>query len=364
MKVLMIEDEEDFIGRVQTAFAGSGESTLLTNKEVGLDDSAFNREGGESIEDQLRDQLKKIVAEKEIDLVFLDTDLSREKGLRTQTEYRYAFRQIGLPVCRYRKRARQSAAQSLELSHKLAIDGATAIMVPHDIVTEDGPENDLVKWLTEIHLGFSKLSEAMSANPQILQDTPGPAGILASLLRKPSLHADLLGYTSQNSLFFGGTETASQVESEKTSLFSTRLGYWLVNYILAFPGPILHDGATAAFLNVTLDSLKNGKLREVIEPARYSGPFENLGGKHYWLEDLADLLERSGGDITRHEALKDERLERVDASPYGQAFYCIVSQKPIPASEAATSPDWIPSGARMTKIRQEDLDQLGPMLNI
>jgi len=41
-----------------------------------------------------------------------------------------------------------------------------------------------------------------------------------------------------------------------------------------------------------------------------------------------------------------------------------LSREPIKAEDAAPNPDWIPSGAQLARIKQEDLDQLGPMLNI
>lgn len=363
MKVLIIEDETDFVSRIVDAFASESGATLLRPEDVGLTEE-FNHGGGDSIEEQLKARVLAVVQEHNIDLVLLDTDLSRDIGLRTQTEFRQAFLEIGVPVCRYRKKAKQSQAQNLTLSRRLATDGATAIMVPHHLVTGDGPEIGLVKWLRSVDAGFAKLSASLRDSPKFLDDGLGPAGILAGILNRPGLHADLLGYTSQNSLFFGGTEGSGNSAESDIKLFSTRLGYWLVNYILAFPGPILHNASAAAYLNLTMPSFCKSEVQDAVKSTLYDGPFASLGSDHYWFENLAELVEQWGGDITCVPELAGLGLERVDSAPYGQAFYCLVNEKPIAASEAAPSPDWIPSGAQLTRIRQEDLDQLGPMLNI
>ncbi|RAN82083.1 hypothetical protein B5P43_10415 [Bacillus sp. SRB_336] len=360
MRVLMIEDEPKFVAAVKAVFESANDATLLMATDIGVADE-FNRDGNESIEEQLAGRLSRVAAEHKIDLVLLDTDLSREAKFQTQTVYRQAFRQIGLPVCRYRKKARETLAHNFELIYRLATDGATAVSVPHEAVVDDGPENCLVDWLKAVSAGFQALRDELQRRPELLTTTLGPAGILAGLLGRPELHPDLLGYTAPNFFFFAsdGGKAGQDVHD-----YATSLGYWLVNYILAFPGPILHKAATAAYLNITVDSLDRPGVLQLLEPAMYAGPFASLDGGHYWLNDLADLIEKWGGDIRQAPELKEVRLDQVDAGPRAQAFFCIVNKQPIPASEAASSPDWIPSGAQMARIRQDDLEQLGPMLNI
>jgi hypothetical protein len=360
MRVLMIEDEPKFVAAVKAVFESANDATLLMATDIGVTDD-FNRDGNESIEEQLAGRLSRVATEHKIDLVLLDTDLSREAKFQTQTVYRQAFRQIGLPVCRYRKKARETLAHNFELIYRLATDGATAVSVPHEAVVDDGPETCLVNWLKAVGTGFQALRDELQRRPDLLSTTLGPAGILARLLGRPGLHPDLLGYTAPNFFFFAsdGGKAGQDVHD-----YATGLGYWLVNYVLAFPGPILHKAAAAAYLNLTLESMAREDVQRLVSPAAYQGPFEALNGGHYWFDDLAKLLEGWSGDISNAPGLIAGELERVNPAPRGQAFYCMVTRKPIPETEAAASPDWIPPGANLARISRDHLEQLGPMLSI
>lgn len=360
MRVLMIEDESDFVAAVKGAFEAAKDATLLMATEVGVT-GAFDRAGTDSIEEQLVERLSIVAKKQEIDLVLLDTDLSRDAEFQTQTVYRQSFRQIGLPVCRYRKKARQTFAHNLELIYRLATDGATAVSVPHEAVVDEGPESCLVDWLKGVSTGFQLLREELERRPELLSNPLGPAGILARLLKRAGLHPDLLGYTAPNFFFFGsdGGKPGQDIRA-----YATGLGYWLVNYVLAFPGPILHRAAAAAYLNVTVEMMARQDVQKLIFAATYEGPFAALGGGHYWSDDLAKLVEEWGGDIAKAPGLDGGQLVRVNANPRGQAFYCMVTQKPISEDDAAPSPDWIPPGANLARISREYLEQLGPMLSI
>jgi hypothetical protein len=303
--------------------------------------------------------LRDVQAREKVDLVLLDTDLSRKQGeLRTQTEYRQAFRSIGVPVCRYRKGASATRLQALDFVRRLAVDGASAIWVAKEHM-EDPLDRTLVPWLLQVHEGFASLGSKLQATPTILDASGGPAEMIASILDRPSLAGDLLGYTGQNFFFFGSTTDASA--EDRVAVTATQLGYWLHNYILAFPGPILNLVAASAYVNLTPESFRTAEVQKLVEPAVYRGPFEQLG-PYYWREAMGELLDRHGGDLTSADEMKGVKVTRVDDKAPGVAFYCVLSRTAIPASEAAVNPDWIPPGAQMTRIRESDLDELGPML--
>ncbi|MDQ8048085.1 hypothetical protein [Luteibacter sp.] len=360
MRVLMIEDESYFVESVKDAFDTADDATLLLAVDVGVA-GQFDHDGQESIEEQLGKRLAEVVEANNVDLVLLDTDLSRETRFQTQTVYRQAFRQIGVPVCRYRKKARESNAHNLELVYRLATDGSTAVYIPYDAVTGDGPEECLVSWLQSVNSGFKRLRHELEQHPDYLDSSLGPAGTLARLLGRPPLHPDLLGYTGPNVFFFGPNAMKT---AQNTANYAVALGYWLVNYILAFPGPILHRDATAAFLNITVEMMDREDIRRLISAAEYKGPFAALNGGHYWAEDLAELVDGWDGDIANVAEIRGAHLDRVSQERHGRAFYCMVSRQPISEADAADSPDWIPPGAGMARINREDLEQLGPMLSI
>jgi hypothetical protein len=249
---------------------------------------------------------------------------------------------------------------------RLAVEGASAVWVPGEKVKGDLSESGLLSWLRGVNEGFAQLRQVLVDKPELLTRSLGPAGILAHALGRPSLKAELLGYTAQNFFFFAAPldNDAEQASIPEATQLSTRLGYWLVNYILAFPGPILSKNAAAAYLNLTLESFDQDAVREFLKPARYAGPFAQLD-EFYWAEDLLDLIGHSSGDIAKAEALSAVALERVDKDNIeSSAYLCVLTNKPIAENEAATNPDWIPSGAQVARVTQSLYDELGPMLSI
>lgn len=133
--------------------------------------------------------------------------------------------------------------------------------------------------------------------------------------------------------------------------------------MLAFPGPILNRPAAAAYLNLELDAFDNTAVQALVTSARYEGPFSGVETR-YWRSALANLLDNLRGDIATDPTLAKVELKRVDPDPHGLAYLCLLTEVPIPAREAAPPLDWIPSGAQLARIRQDKLDELGPMLSM
>jgi hypothetical protein len=147
--------------------------------------------------------------------------------------------------------------------------------------------------------------------------------------------------------------------------YATQLGYWLFNYILMFPGPILTQSAAAAYLNVSPNDVSKYRVFEnLLEHARYKGPFDDVE-PYYWRSKLSELAESAGGDIAGHIDLSDVVLDRIDREKGAvQAYICMLSGEAIREDQAALSPDWVPSGASEAKIKEEVLDELGPLAGI
>ncbi len=359
MRILHIEDEPDFIARVQAAGDVREGVEVLTAEGSGLLEVKDSFDGSRSIEEQLIRKLQTLVTRERVDLVLLDTDLSRGRGLlSTQTEYRQAFQELGVPVCRYNKGHQSSGLMELEFLQRVTKEGDNAIFISRDCV---GPnlETILMPRLEGIWHGFKKLREMIEAQPAVLEGDLGPAGILAHLLGRVSLQADLLGYTSQSGNFFAGGIADGVTKPEH---YGAQLGYWLHNFVLAFPGPILNPVAAAAFVNLSPTSFDLPAVQALVERCRYTGPFDVLG-PYYWKDDLAALIDELGGDIARAPSLEGQgTLVRVDPEARAMAYYCVLTHKPIRQDEAAVNPDWVPSGASVSRILESRFDELGPML--
>ena len=358
MRLLLIEDEPDFIARVQVASNAVPDVTLLTPEPIGLLDLDQDFDESAPVEEQLSERLQALLKGEPVDLVLLDTDLSRQRGkLRTQTEYRQAFQGLGVPVCRYRKGHTQTELMKLEFIRRLAVDGASAIWVSPDHLSGD-LATTLVPWLKEVSAGFQALRQRFQDEPDLVNAEFGPSGMLADLLGRPALKSDLLGYTAQNFFFFSGQEPAGVPAAAR---YATQLGYWLHNYVLAFPGPILNSVAAAAFVNLAPGSFGDTAVQALVAPCQYGGPFQALG-PYYWKDDLATLLDTFGGDIAEAATLQGTTLDRVDPVTHAMAYYCLLTRSPIRQDEAAVNPDWIPAGASLSRIKESEFDELGPML--
>ena len=97
--VLIIEDQLDTIERYKELATDSG-LTFFSPSDVGLAQDVVQKQGI-SVEEQLAEFLKATIREHSIDLVLLDTDLSRQRELHTHSSYKSALRDLGMPVCRY-----------------------------------------------------------------------------------------------------------------------------------------------------------------------------------------------------------------------------------------------------------------------
>lgn len=360
MRVLLIEDEPDFIARVQAGGAAVEGVNILNADQSGLLKIKDSFDDSGPIEDQLITKLQSLVIHNRIDLVMLDTDLSRQRGfLSTQTEYRQAFQMLGIPVCRYSKGHQPTGLMDLELLRRLAKEGDNAIFIPREWLAANLDLADsLLPRLEGIWKGFRTMRELIEIRPELLESDLGPAGILASLLGRVSLQADLLGYTTQSGNFFAG---GAAKDVSKSVHYGAQLSYWLYNFVLAFPGPILNPVAAAAFLNLTPNSFQLPAVQALVARCRYTGPFDALG-PYYWKDDLATLVDEVGGDIARAPALKDQVVERVDPEGHAVAYYCVLTREVIRQDEAAVNPDWIPPGASLSRILESQFDELGPML--
>jgi hypothetical protein len=339
--------------------------TFLSPEEAGLTVQGPDKEGG-PIEGQLAEFLKTTISEHAIDLVLLDTDLARQPELETHSSYKAALRDLGMPVCRYQKGGRPVRLAMLPQLKRTIRDGASAIWIPRTLVSGDDGRLTLVPRLIAISRAFKVIEAALEANPELLSPKNSPSEVLAAVLGDKNQSFEFLGYAAQNLVYFATPEEdVADYWISQTKRYATQLGYWLFNYILMFPGPILTLRGAAAFLNVMPSNAGLcDRFIQVLECARYSGPFSGVE-PYYWRTKLVDLVDGVGGDIAKHERLQDVVLPRVDQNAHAvQAFVCMISGEAITQDQAAPTPDWVPSGASEAKIKEEVLDELGPLAGI
>ncbi len=363
--VLIIEDQADTIDKFKGYAAGTG-LTFFSPAEAGLTTTQMDREGG-AIEEQLAEFLKGTIRDNAIDLVLLDSDLARQPELQSHSSYKAALRDVGMPVCRYQKGGRSVNLAMLPQLQRTIRDGASAIWIPRVFVST-GPEaqEKLVPRLKAISAAFKSIEAALFAQPGLLEKQHSPTDVLAAVLGDANLSYEFLGYAGQNLTFFAKPEEDSEEHLiSETKRYATQLGYWLFNYILMFQGPILSQSAAAAFLNVDPnEAIQCDAFWHLLDEARYDGPFSEVE-PYFWRTKLVDLAATAGGDIINHERLQGAKLTRVDQDPDAvQAFVCMISGEAITQDQAAPNPDWVPTGASEARIKEEVLDELGPLAGI
>lgn len=361
-KVLIIEDQIETIDKFR-ALADGSELSFVSPADIGLVD--FKPTENEAVEEQLATYLKDRIGEHGIDLVLLDTDLSRGRKLQTHSSYKAALRELGMPVCRYQKGGTASQFEQLPQLQRTIRDGASAIWIPRAIVSGDRMD-ELVPRLIAISRGFKAIYEALQASPELLKGRHSPTDVLATVLGNPELSYEFLGYAAQNLVYFANPEAdVAEHQISEQRRFATQLGYWLFNYIMMFPGPILSEPSAAAYLNIQPDELsKHPELGEALKAAQYQGPFSEVA-PYFWRYGLIELLNLFDGDIVRSEAFRSLEIARVDTqSPDSVAYICLVSGNVITEEQAAPTPDWVPTGASEAKIDDEVLSELGPLAGI
>ncbi len=361
-KVLIIEDQLDTIAKFKGLAQGT-ELSFVAPSDIGL--TLFSPTNTESVEEQLAKFLKEKIALHEIDLVLLDTDLSRIRDLQTHSSYKAALRELGMPVCRYQKGGSTSYFEQLPQLQRTIRDGASAIWIPKALVSGDRT-NELVPRLIAISQGFKDILVALKSQPHLLEGKHSPTEVIAAVLGNQDLSFEFLGYAAQNLVYFAQPEAEvveNQISTERR--YATQLGYWLFNYIIMFPGPILPKDAAAAYLNIQPDEFsKHPELGAVLEGAQYRGPFSKVKD-YYWRFGLINILDKYNGDIRGNEVISNLDLARIDTdNPSSVAYICMISGKAITEDQAAANPDWVPAGATEAKIDEDALNELGPLAGI
>lgn len=365
--ILLIEDQQPTIDDIRAAAEASAANgttnvSFLTASDVGLDafkpDAAVER----SLEEQLAATMKDLVQAHSLDLVVLDSDLTRVEALQTHSTYSKALALIGMPTCRYKKRGSDARFARYTALRRSAREGDEAIWIPSERLSARLPE--LPRWLDGIVAGMTLIRNRLQGQPGLLEPRRSPIDALAIVLDRPELSNDFLGYAAQNFEYFADEGDVDRVDAlPREQVYATRMGYWLFNHVMAFPGPILDAAHACAFLNLLPSMSERPEVRSVLKPARYRGPFAGLG-EYYWRSDLAEIAERCDGDVINHAELKGLELERIDTErPSNRGYLCMLSGEPLTRDQAFT-PDWIPSGATEARFKEDTLDQLGPLAGI
>ena len=359
MRLLYVEDEDGFALQIKKVLESSGQISVDT--DIFNLDVHVHKGGGFPIENQIA----KIINQREVsggeyDAALVDTDLSGLKNGISQSAFRTACSMIGLPVLRY-SRAVPTTSDRMKYLTTISREGSQALQVPTSVLTDD-----ITNWVTGILLGFRQIRGEIEKRRKNGSGT-SPSEIVASMLKDPEIDLDLLGYSGANFFFFGELIDSAEgdIKQPRGRNYATQLGYWLANYVLMFPGPILNEGAAAAYLGITKNDMKNAKVRELLAGALYTGPFAttSMTGSYYIRRRVDHLMLES--DVEYFADLCAKHHITIDAVGKGKLwYYCIVNDEPILEVDAVGPFDWMPRGADICRIKKSTYEKLAPWLGM
>ncbi len=358
MRLLHIEDQDEF--RVEIEKRLKRKFTVVSytgNDETGHVNTETHPDGSNPIEEQIANQIRKLEdKDGQFDLVLLDTDLSGLKNGLSQSSIRSACAKIGIPVLRYSKKPEDSAAQKLKYLATIAREGSQSILVPNHLLKSE----DLSSWLVNIAKSFGKIKSAINEKSIL-----SPGSLLSKLIKSNSIESELLGYSGANFFFFGDLIEEVGKDNFSPRNYSTQFGYWLANYVLLFPGPILNTNATAAYLEIHKDDVVKESVAKLIEKAKYNGPFSHI--KTYYLRSGLDHILSKKNVIEFQEIMTDKNIipKKLDYNRQGKpSYYCLVNDCPVSMENSVGPLDWIPRGAQICRIRKDTYNKFGPWLNV
>jgi hypothetical protein len=369
LHLLYIEDEDEF------------RRDLVTSLQIKFDLAAIDvseftqtQNGGEIGEQFLTWLNNAISNDKSIDGVILDSDLSGFSNGISKEMLLSTFRSIGVPVCRYSKRQKQTPSERLKHFATLASEGAASILVPSNLL--NGPTDDpdtrikqLTQWLYSAFSGFATLRDSYLKWTSSGTHEHNAAELLSRLLGRPEMELDFVGYSGASLFFFGdgmATDDATPTKERIAQHVATKLGYWLFNYIIAFPGPILSVPAACAFVGITDTSLLPEEFLRVFGDALYQGPFSGCAPL-FFREGLEQILMSAGK--TGLEILVDHGVSNAkpiyESDPFQAGAYCIATDTSIKREDCAGPFDWIPAGAgELCRIEKKTYARFMPWLNV
>lgn len=376
LNILYVEDESEFRDELKIRL-----NSRLNVSSIDVGEFITEPNKGETTLQFQRWLKARIGDTAKLDGVILDSDLSGYGNGMSKETLLAAFRAMGIPVCRYSKRTRGTTSELLKHFATLASEGAASILVPSEFMNGSRSDytaehDDLVTWLEAVFDGFSRIHQkyvVLSAN--ISSGRLSPPSLLAQILDNPGLELDFLGYAGANLFFFGDHLTVVEdagegegVELEQRQAQgngATKLGYWLYNYIISFPGPILNVAATAALLGVKSSSIDVDAFVATMAPERYDGPFS--GCQPLFLREKLEavLIEQgvSGVELLRSRGVFAEPIYESD--PTRSGVYCIATNTSIEADEGVGPIDFIPGGASdLCRVSRNTYQRWIPWLNL
>jgi len=279
-------------------------------------------------------------------LLAVDHELSRAGRLLTDSAIVEVASGLAIPVARYH---RESTPGSESLFFRAFASPMAAVKVPFD--------GQIGEQLCELADGFQQLHYRV-ANLDLNELKHQPARVLAEALGAPGLSLMFEEYLTARSFF----RPEALSSSDKVRTLATRVGYWLYNVILRYPGLILNEISAASYVGIDPSDFRKEEVSNIFSDAEYRGPFASHT-RYWWRFQLDDILEgEEGVDVVKKRTGKSVRecvCSITDRAPAG--FYDLASGKPVSREESVGELQWIPKGADLARVNTETYEEVAPL---
>lgn len=153
---------------------------------------------------------------------------------------------------------------------------------------------------------------------------------------------------------------------------ATALGVWLYDSVLRFPGLILDQLAAGSLLGIDPNSMKRPEVRKTFVTAEYKGPFSSDTEPRWWRHQLVELMAKQGVELgcgRQMVKVKDGAppirpciCSYDKKSPAG--FVCVVTRTAVCEAHSVGQISWLPRGADLARVRQDEYDKIGPWIGM
>lgn len=358
-QILVFEDDDSNFKSLKKPLVDELDTDTYTVDHFGGDKSTNDGEDDAAF-------VKRLFEEKGVSgyplLVILDAELNEYTSSTVRRpDVRDACGDLGIPLCVYhRDEGEYADPESVKDSDDQIIQ----------LRPVNGGHRAMAAECAGIIEGFSAIREHLvehmdGADPQELLERPSE--FLTGMAEAPvSAKPNLDKYS------WGQSESLSVLSEDETKRDAIRrkatiLGYWMYNQVLEYPGVLLNSVAAASYLGVDVDTFgASDEIRALFNEARYEGPFSGVRD-WWWTAELDSILTLNtqvddDGTVSAQTFIRREGheiggvqcLEEHD----GAGYYCVLSDAPV-CEEHSVSPEaWIPAGASLTRISEEEYMKL------
>lgn len=297
-----------------------------------------------------------------VGLIACDKELGcfREFPGLSATPISAVARQKGIPFCQY---SRQSEGNAREMARFQALRQWDS-----GEITLDGLDVDSwVRQIASLHKGFEFIATGYGSE----HNARSPAEALATILEHPEAESRIALYGSGDRGFLrdilpfydtGNPDNVTDLHKRMPRV----LGAWLFLSILRFPGLLVNQVAAASYLNIAVKDFECGKVQQLFDAARYSGPFAELG-PWWWRSSLDEVLDEAEAEDGRQFAGKEGVTVEgcIDPETDKRAgYYCMLTQRPVSADDSRSGISWFPSGADLARMRKDKFDEITALVGM